>query len=220
MLTPLDNYCRSIAVMPSLKSILRWAAAGLVLQVCLAHALPEDQQQPIHVTADNAVQENNTVTYRGNVIIVQGSIRIEADQVVIYHEKGKLQKAIATGKPVRFWEQPEADGGIITGRGATLIYYNTDQRVELLQDAFVDRDKNTVKGDRIEYLLPTKTVRAETTSNDANNRVEMVLQPNQPKAGDKPAAPPAQPAPAAEPPSSQPPEPAQPAPAPAANEKP
>ncbi len=160
------------------------AALAIALQISLAQALPEDQQQPIHVTANSAVQENNTMTYTGNVVIVQGSVRIEADQVVIYHDKGKLQKAIATGKPARFQEQPEADGGLITGSAATLIYYSTDQRVELLQDAFVDRDKSTVKGDRIEYLLSSKTVRAESTQNNASGRVEMVLQPNQPKPAD------------------------------------
>lgn len=162
-------------------------AVLLELPIASAFALPEDQQQPIHITANNAVQDSNTVTYRGNVIIMQGSIRIEADQVVIFHEKGKLQKAIATGKPARFQEQPEADGGLITGNAATLIYYNADQRVELLQNALVDRDKSTVKGDRIEYLLPSKTVRAETAPSNAAGRVEMVLQPNQTKNGaDKP----------------------------------
>lgn len=154
------------------------------MHVGTTRALPEDQQQPIHVTANSAVQENTTVTYRGNVIIVQGTVRIEADQVVIHHEKGKLQKAIATGKPARFQQQPEADGGLITGSATTLIYHNSDQRVELLQDALVDRDKSTVKSDRIEYLLPSKTVRAETAPNNASGRVEMVLQPNQSKPTD------------------------------------
>ena len=157
------------------------ATLALGLIAGAACALPEDQQQPIHVTADSAVQENNTVTYRGNVIIVQGSIRIEANQVVINHEKGKLQKATATGKPARFQQQPEADGGLITGNASTLVYYGADQRVELLQDAFVDRDKSTVKGNRIEYLLPSKTVRAEGAANNQPGRVEMVLQPNQSK---------------------------------------
>lgn len=181
------NNCLAYALRGSLLGALLWTNVAL--------ALPEDQQQPIHVTANSAVQENNTVTYRGNVIIVQGSVRIEADQVVIYHDKGKLQKAIATGKPAHFQEQPEADGGLITGHAATLIYYNADQRVELLQDAFVDRDKSTVKGDRIEYLLPSKTVRAETAPANASGRVEMVLQPNQPKSG---AAPTSSPAPQSE----------------------
>ncbi len=164
---------------------------GFAVLAGFAQALPEDQQQPIHVTANSAIQENNTVTYRGNVIIVQGTVRIEADQVVINHEKGKLQKATATGKPARFQQQPDADGGLITGSANTLIYHNSDQRVELLQDAFVDRDKSTVKSDRIEYLLPSKTVRADTSANNASGRVEMVLQPNQPKPNDAGAATPA-----------------------------
>jgi lipopolysaccharide export system protein LptA len=171
--------------------------AGLLLAsgVSGTLALPEDQRQPIHVTSDSAVQENNVVTYRGNVIVVQGSIRIEADQVVISHEKGKLQRAVATGKPVRFQQQPDTDGGLITGKASTVIYYSADQRVELLQDAFVDRDKSTVRGSRIEYLLPSKTVRAEGSVNNQPGRVDMVFQPSP----DKPANPP-QPAPDNSPP--------------------
>lgn len=171
----------------------------LALQAGMASALPDDQQQPVHITADSAVQENNVVTYRGKVLIVQGSIRIDADEVVIYHDKGKLQRAVATGKPALFQEQPEVDGGVIKGSANKLIYYNADQRVELLQEAFVDRDKSTVKGNRIEYLLPSKTVRAEGSANNPTGRVEMVLQPNQPK----PANPP-QPAPPSAKPSTQP----------------
>ena len=174
--------------MLSSNNILRCTVLGFALYACFARALPDDQQQPIHVTADSAVQESTTVTYRGNVVIVQGSVRIEADQVVIYHEKGKLQKAIATGKPAHFQEQPDTDGGLITGSAATLIYYSADQRVELLQNAYVDRDKSSVKGDRIEYLLPSKTVRAESTPNNTSGRVEMVLQPNAPKPADTPPA--------------------------------
>ncbi len=162
--------------------LARAGAAVLCLLATSVQALPDDQQQPIHVTANSAVQENNTVTYRGNVIIVQGSVRIEADQVVIQHEKGKLQKAVATGKPARFQQQPDTDGGLITGSATTLIYHNSDQRVELLQNALVDRDKSTVKSDRIEYLLSSKTVRADAAPNNAAGRVEMILQPNQPKA--------------------------------------
>jgi lipopolysaccharide export system protein LptA len=164
-------------------------------------ALPDDQRQPIHVTSDSAVQETNVVTYRGNVVIVQGSIKIEADQVVINHEKGKMQRAVATGKPVRFQQQPETEGSLITGKATTVIYYAADQRVELLQDAYVDRDKSSVRGSRIEYLLPSKTVRAEGSAQNQPGRVDMVFQPQ-----DKPAD--AQPAPANPPASTTTPQPA------------
>jgi lipopolysaccharide export system protein LptA len=178
----------------------RSLTAGLGLMLALsapfAQALPEDQQQPIHVTADNAVQENNTVTYRGNVVIVQGSIRIAADQVLIYHDKGKLQRAVATGKPVQFQEQPDAKGGLMTGHAGTIIYYNIDQRVELIQDALVDRDQSTLKGQRIEYLMASKTLRADGAStNSQPGRVEMVLQPNKEEGAPPATAVPPAPAP-------------------------
>lgn len=182
----------------------RWLLALLALHAGLAAALPEDQNQPIHISSDSALQENNVVTYRGNVEIVQGSIKINAAQVVIYHEKGKLQRAVATGTPVRFQERPELDGGLVTGHANTIVYYNADQRVELLQNAFVERDKSTVKSTRIEYLLPSKTVRAEGTANNSE-RVQMVLQPNQDKPAEAPPAPQSQPQPTS------PPQPAQPA---------
>jgi lipopolysaccharide export system protein LptA len=183
------------------RTVARGLALALGLFAPIANALPEDQQQPIRVTADNAVQENNTVTYRGNVVVVQGTIKIAADQVLIYHDKGKLQKAVATGKPVRFQEQPDAKGGLMTGQAGTLIYYNTDQRVELIQDALVDRDQSTLRGQRIEYLMGSKTLRADgAATNSQPGRVEMVLQPNkdeaakdsQPAEGTQPGSTPAQ----------------------------
>jgi len=197
----------------SMPRVLAGLMLGLLAQCALA--LPEDQQQPIHITADSAVQENNTVTYRGHVVVTQGSRRIEADQVVAYQTAGKLQRVVATGNPVRFREQPEADGSVITGHGATLIYYQAEQRIELLQNALVDRDASTVKGNRIEYLLPSKTVRAEGADTNKQGQVEMVLQPGQiEKDKDKAPAnpPPNQPAPANDG-NAQPPAPAAPQPA-------
>jgi lipopolysaccharide export system protein LptA len=179
-----DFYPRSLAA--------RGLALALSLFAPLANALPEDSQQPIRVTADNAVQENNTVTYRGNVVVVQGTIKITADQVLIYHDKGKLQRAVATGKPVHFQEQPDAKGGLMTGHAGTVIYYNTDQRIELIDDALVDRDQSTLKGQRIEYLMTSKTLRADGANTSSQpGRVEMVLQPN--KEGQPPAETPAAP---------------------------
>lgn len=167
------------------------AGALLLCAAAVATALPEDRQQAIHITSDNAVQENSTVTYRGHVVIVQGSMRIEANQVVVHYIQGKLERVVATGTPVRFQQQPEANAGLITGSAQTLIYHHSDQRVELLQNALVDRDQSSVKGSRIEYVIPSKTVRAEGAGSQ-QGQVEMVLQP-----GEDAAAPP--PAPAAAP---------------------
>jgi lipopolysaccharide export system protein LptA len=160
----------------------RNALCLLLIALCspLASALPEDRSQPVHISADSAVQENTTVTYRGNVIVTQGTLRLAADQVVVQHATGKVQKITATGKPAHFQQQPEPNGGLVKATAATLVYYQSENRFELLTDALVERaDGTSLRGNRVEYLPGTQTVRAQGTLNNQNGRVEMVLPPEQ-----------------------------------------
>ena len=170
-----------------------FALSLALLSAGTANALPEDRSQPVHISADSAVQENTTVTYRGNVIITQGSLRVDADEVVVHHAGGKVQKIVATGKPAHFQQRPEANSGIIKATATTLVYYQSENRFELLQDAFVEREGSSVKGNRIEYLPATQTVRAQGSANNQGGRVEMILPPEQ--LGTDKTTPPTSPAP-------------------------
>ena len=161
-------------------------AAIVALSCSIAAALPDDRTKPVHISADSAVQENATVTYNGNVVITQGSLRVEADRVVVHHADGKVQKIVATGKPVHFQQQPEADGGLVKATADTLTYYQRENRFELLQNAFVERDGSSVKGNLIEYLPATDTVRAQGTVDTHTGRVEMILPPE--SSGESPPA--------------------------------
>ena len=162
--------------------------AGLLFAGKVA-ALPEDRNQPIKVTADSAVQQQGSITYKGSVVIVQGTLKIEADTVIVNHVEGRVQKMTATGKPAKLQQQPEPDSGLVHARGLTIIYYQSENRVDLLREAQVERDGSTVNGDHIEYLVDSETVRARGQRN-GDSRVEMVLQPEQSEAAPaKPAAP-------------------------------
>lgn len=156
-----------------------WLLLGFALSG-VAQALPEDRNQPVHISADSAVQENTTVTYKGNVIVTQGTLRLDADQVVVHHTSGKVQKIVATGRPAHFQQQPEPNGGLVKASAATLVYYHGENRFELLQNAQVERtDGTSLKGNRVEYLPGTQTVRAQGSLNNQSGRVEMVLPPEQ-----------------------------------------
>lgn len=154
--------------------------AAALLASSLAQALPDDRNQPVRITADSAVQENSTVTYRGQVVVIQGSIRLDADQVVVHHATGKVQKIVATGRPARFQQQQDPGGGLVKATAATLVYYQGENRFELLQNAQVERtDGTSMKGSRIEYLPNSQTVRAQGALDNQSGRVEMVLPPEQ-----------------------------------------
>ncbi len=167
--------------------------AGLLL-TGQAAALPEDRSQPIKVTADSAVQQQGSITYKGSVVIVQGTLKIEADTVVVNHVEGRVQKLTAVGKPARLQQQPEPDRGLVRAHALTIIYFQNESRVDLLRDAQVERDGSTINGDHIEYLVDSETVRARGQT-DGGSRVEMVLQPDQPAAPAQPPTPPAESAP-------------------------
>lgn len=171
--------------MPSIKHKLasRVPCVALGLAVLLAAApavsLPEDRDQPIRVEADSAVQQNGTVTYTGDVVITQGSTRITGAEVVVQHVDGRVQQLDAIGNPATFHQLPEAGSDPVDGRGLHLIYFQNDNRIELLKQAVVERGGNTVAGNRIEYFADTGVVRAEGSHDDRAGRVEMVLQPDQ-----------------------------------------
>src|SRR5690554_524911 len=90
---------------PSISLIL---FTSILLVAPYSYALPSDQQQPIEIFSNSAKHDNKTgqSSYLGDVIIHQGSIKLEADRVNIQRETAVVE---ATGLPAYFQQQPDAD---------------------------------------------------------------------------------------------------------------
>lgn len=159
-----------------------WLAAPAV------HALPEDRKQPVEVTADSAERDERagTTTYSGRVLIVQGTIRIEADTVVLKSNGSKLQHMQASGAPATFQQQPEPDKGLVTARGKRIDYNVAEEHVILLDDASMEQDGSTVNGDRIDYFVSKQLVKAGAAPDQPQRRVRVVIPPEaQAQSGDQ-----------------------------------
>lgn len=150
-------------------------AAAQALAIAPVAALPSDRQQPIEVTANSAVQEGDLVTYTGEVVIVQGSLRIDADRVVVHNQDRKVQRIIATGDRAHLQQLPEPDGELVKARARRITYLQADDLVILEENAEVEQKGSIVTGKRIDYLVASQTVRAQ--GGDGGDRVQMVLQP-------------------------------------------
>ena len=80
---------------------------GALLLLCLTalppagRALDSDQEQPIRITADEALRDEKQgyTVYRGNVRMTQGTLRIEADAITIYHRSEEADRIVAEGRP-------------------------------------------------------------------------------------------------------------------------
>ena len=164
------------------------AALLLVLvQAFQVAALPDDRDQPIHITADQALRDEKQgmTVYSGNVNMTQGSLRISADKITIYHMAEDLDRVIAEGSPATLQQQPEIDKGLVHARANTITYYRIEDRVHLQQSAHIERDGAIVSGDSIDYFIAKELVKADSDTEQADSRVEVVIPPQATQSSDE-----------------------------------
>jgi len=155
-------------------------AAIIVLANSMAMALPDDRDQPVHISANQAEQdEQRGITiYRGNVLITQGSIRMTADEVIIYSENGDVSRMDARGAPAVLQQKPAADKGLVFARGSLVRYHLDSEHLELIGQASLEQEGSTVRSERIDYYIQKRLVKAAANGNgETNQRVEVVLPP-------------------------------------------
>lgn len=175
----LDPQRRQSAARRRIRSLVCALAALCVTPMALA--LPDDREQPIHITADKAVRdEKRGVTiYSGNVEMRQGSLELDADSLTIFHEAEDADKIVARGAPARMRQQPEVDSGIVNAHAEEITYLRRDERVKLRTGAHLERDDGTlVTGDSIDYFIVQQVVRAESDTSDEDNKVVVVIPPS------------------------------------------
>lgn len=117
----------------------------------------EDSGEPATIDADEVEMDFRTGkrTYKGNVTVVQGALRIDADELVVLYEQGELQKATAYGKPAVFHQQAQADQPEIIGKGLTLTLDEVNDLLILEQEASLQQGPNTIYGQTIVYNTVT-----------------------------------------------------------------
>ncbi len=76
-----------------------------------AFAVTGDTDQPIHIESDQQSldMQGNVVTFTGNVIVTQGTIKINADKVVVTVPGGEQGKEVIDGygKPATFYQMQQ-----------------------------------------------------------------------------------------------------------------
>ncbi|GAA0689551.1 hypothetical protein GCM10009104_15060 [Marinobacterium maritimum] len=153
--------------------------ATLLTLPALAQALPEDQQKPIHISADHASMNERTgiTVYTGNVEIVQGTMVIRGARVELHRNDRGVQRIISTGKPAQFQQQPSQDQPLTKAYGERMDYRVNKQEVTITNSARVDQGRDTFTGERIVYNMEKAVVNAYGSDKDSGQRVQMVIQP-------------------------------------------
>ncbi len=143
-------------------------------------ALESDPDQPISIDSNTATYDDVTATstYTGNVISIQGSIRVNSDKLVVYFVDGEADKLVFTGNKAKFKQTPNEGDEDITGEAFTGEYYPKKNLLVLIDQAVVWQGNATYASDLIEYDSKRSIVKAGEKSSDAK-RVHVLLQPKQ-----------------------------------------
>jgi len=150
----------------------------LGLMSCSASALESDAEQPINIDSNTATYDDATATstYTGNVISVQGSIRVNSDKLVVYFVNGDAEKLVFTGNKAKFKQTPSVGAKDITGEALTGEFFPKKNLLILINDATVWQGDATYSSDLIEYDIKTSLVKAGEKSSDSK-RVHVILKP-------------------------------------------
>jgi lipopolysaccharide export system protein LptA len=142
------------------------------------YALESDGDQPITIDSDTATYDDVKAisTYTGNVISIQGSIRVNSDKLVVYFINGEADKMVFTGNKAKFKQTPHEGDQDITGEALTGEYYPKKNLLILIDKATVWQGSGAYTSDFIEYDLKTSLVKAGEKES-ATKRVHVVLQP-------------------------------------------
>ncbi|MFT4021518.1 MAG: lipopolysaccharide transport periplasmic protein LptA [Acinetobacter sp.] len=176
----------------SRQSFLNIAITGaLSLTAMSAYALPSDRNQPVSLVADRATYNDKTgyTTYTGNVVIEQGTMKLQADSVTAQLNKDRqISTVTALGRPARFQQKTDANKGLAKGEGQKIVYNADTGIITLTGNAFVNQDGASVRGATLRYSMNKGDIEAigsssgtgsDSTSPSQNRgRVQIVIPPN------------------------------------------
>lgn len=137
----------------------------LTLTVCLilgapaVHALSSDRNQPATIEADEVEFDFRTGkrTYKGNVVVIQGTLRVTGDKMVVQYsnENQQIESATTWGEPATFKQRPDGKEHDVYGEGQEIILNEIENTLTLIEDALMRQAGNTAKGRKIVYDMAT-----------------------------------------------------------------
>jgi len=151
----------------------------LLLPLAAAQALPGDSEQPITVEADSLEirDAENISIYDGNVRLVQGSMQITSERLVIhFNDANELLMMEMSGSPARF-RQLDGQNREMLGEAMQILYKEAGSTLELSDSARFTHAGDSIESEHIRINTNDNSIQAGGAKPD--QRVKMLIQPRQ-----------------------------------------
>ncbi|MGC2518800.1 MAG: lipopolysaccharide transport periplasmic protein LptA [Burkholderiales bacterium] len=143
-----------------------------------------DRDQPINIESDRLVADDakKVSTFEGHVVLIQGTLIIHADRIVVRQDDQGFQYGTATGNPATFRQKREGYDEYIDGEALKIEYDGKIERVELFDQARLRRgNSEDVRGNYISYDQKTEYFTVKSSSDASqqsrDGRVRAVIMP-------------------------------------------
>jgi lipopolysaccharide export system protein LptA len=151
----------------------------LLFAATQAWALPEDNTQSMHITADSTLfnYKSGFNVYEGNVSVTQGETRLTADKLTTQsNDKHKIEVAIAYGlhNPAHYWTIPKIGDAPFHARAQTIKFFPQKSNVILDGNALVTQGNNSFHGAEIIYNIKDQIVSSPATK---KGRSTIIIEP-------------------------------------------
>ena len=156
---------------------------GWLLLTCFlggpVYAVSSDANLPIHIEGDQAEIDQNkeTIVYTGAVEVIQGTLRVNGERMVVNVKDNQVQRIVTTGSPARYRQELDDNQGEVKAHANTIIYHTAQERVYLNGDAFLTQQGNQLKGESIRYNIVDGKV--DASAGETDDKVKMTFTPEQ-----------------------------------------
>ncbi len=147
-----------------------------------AHALKEDVNKPIEVEADSVEIDEGSgkSTYKGNVVLTQGSIRLKADRITVIQHETKSDQIKVVGRPATLTQKSTKGKKEVKGRSLRMEYFIDSDILYLIGNASLVQGKDTFRSDRIAYDRKKSLIKGGTSAK-GKQRVRVTIKSNKKK---------------------------------------
>lgn len=163
---------------------MKWLPWVLALLAFAVQAEKADRDKPTEVEASrmSADDVRRMNIFEGSVVMSKGTMRIQAERIVVRQDAEGYQYATATGKPVRFRQRldpkpPEKEGEWMDGEALRIEIDDRAGKVELFEKARVNRGGDEVAGN---YIMVDQRSEFFSVKSDEGGRVKAIIRPKAP----------------------------------------
>ena len=157
----------------------------MLLAAFPAWAEKADRDKPTQVEANrmSADDVRRLNIFEGDVIVTKGTIRLTCEKLVVRQDAEGFQYATATGKPAKFRQRQdpkpgEKEGSWLEGEALRIELDDKNQKIELFDNARVNRGGDEVAGDYIFVDQRSEFYQVKGTDKaSSKGRVKAIIQP-------------------------------------------